>query len=285
MLVTIDYMNINLLKKYILQRKCQQGQALLAVVLVMVVALTVALSVAVKTVTNLRTSTEDENSQRAFSAAEAGVEQALTQQNDSPISVSLNNHSNFQTTKSTLSGTSFLARNGAGLLKDEPADIWLSTYPSYTTPFTGNIVISWGSSGESCSGLENANTQSALEIVVISGSVAVPKVAEYVYDPCLSRSNTSNKFTSPITPGSSISGKVFAYKTPPISISSGLIMRIIPLYASTILGVEGSSVLPSQGAIVSSVGISDTAQRKIVSFRGYPKLPLELFPFVMFSPK
>jgi len=50
------------------------------------------------------------------------------------------------------------------------------------------------------------------------------------------------------------------------------------------LGVVGSVDLPQQGTIVSSTGISDTTKRKIVSFRGYPKLPVELFPFIIFSP-
>jgi len=57
--------------------KYQSGQALLIVILVMVIALTVGLSVAVRTTTNIRTASEDENSQRAFSAAEAGVSKRL----------------------------------------------------------------------------------------------------------------------------------------------------------------------------------------------------------------
>ena len=53
------------------------GQTLLVVVLMMVVALTVSLSVVLRSVSNVRTSTDEENSSRAFSAAEAGLELAL----------------------------------------------------------------------------------------------------------------------------------------------------------------------------------------------------------------
>src|SRR5690242_8662448 len=55
----------------------EAGQALLIVVLVMVIALTVGLSLASRSITNLRNSTDEANSQAAFSAAEAGVEQAV----------------------------------------------------------------------------------------------------------------------------------------------------------------------------------------------------------------
>lgn len=54
------------------------GQVLVLVLLIVVVALAVGLSVAARNVTNLRTSTQTEQSQRAFSAAEGGVEDVLS---------------------------------------------------------------------------------------------------------------------------------------------------------------------------------------------------------------
>lgn len=267
------------------KKNFQKGQALLAVVLVMVVSLTVALSIAVKTITNIRTSSEDENSQRAFSAAEAGVEKALLQPDTASITGDFSNNSNYNTTKSLLSGTGILIKNGTTVLKDEPVDVWLSTYPTYASPFNGNVVISWGNSGESCTSSETTNTQSALEIIIISGTTASPTVNQYAYDPCATRISTSNKFSTAATPGETVSGRAFAYKTASISINSGLLMRIVPLYSATPIGIVGSTNLPSQGTIITSVGVSDTSQRKIVSFRGFPKIPIELFPFVLFSPK
>jgi hypothetical protein len=58
--------------------KRRSGQILILVLLVVVVALAVGLSVASRNITNLRTSTQTEQSQRAFSAAEGGVEDVLS---------------------------------------------------------------------------------------------------------------------------------------------------------------------------------------------------------------
>ena len=55
----------------------QKGQALLIVVLVMVVALTVTLSLVSRSVVDLKTSTDQADSQKALAAAEAGAEQAI----------------------------------------------------------------------------------------------------------------------------------------------------------------------------------------------------------------
>src|SRR5882724_2093664 len=123
-------------------KESQRGQVLLIIILVMTVALTVGLSVATRTVTNLRTTAEEENSQRAFSAAEAGVEQAL--QNNIANSGTFTNNTSYQTSLSALSGIEFLLNNGTPILKDNPEDIWLSTYPGYTNPWSGNVTIYWG---------------------------------------------------------------------------------------------------------------------------------------------
>ena len=58
--------------------KMRSGQILILVLLVVVVALAVGLSVASRNITNLRTSTQTEQSQRAFSTAEGGVEDVLS---------------------------------------------------------------------------------------------------------------------------------------------------------------------------------------------------------------
>ena len=60
-------------------KNSQNGQILLIVVLSMVVALSVSLSIASRTISNLRISKQSEESQRAFQAAEAGLERAVRQ--------------------------------------------------------------------------------------------------------------------------------------------------------------------------------------------------------------
>lgn len=58
--------------------KRKSGQILILVLLVVVVALAVGLSVASRNLTNLKTSAQTEQSQRAFAAAEGGIEDVLS---------------------------------------------------------------------------------------------------------------------------------------------------------------------------------------------------------------
>lgn len=55
----------------------QKGQAILILILVMTVALTIGLSIVQKSLVDVSTSSKVEQSSRAFSAAEAGIEKAL----------------------------------------------------------------------------------------------------------------------------------------------------------------------------------------------------------------
>jgi len=59
------------------QWRQNSGQAVLIIVLVMAVALTVGLAVVSRSVTDIRISRQDEESARAFSAAEAGIEEQV----------------------------------------------------------------------------------------------------------------------------------------------------------------------------------------------------------------
>lgn len=271
--------------------KLQSGQALLVVVLIMVIALTVGLSVAVRSVTNLRTSTESESSERAFSAAEAGIEQSLISRS-SIANTPISSNAFFETEVRALQGASFNLNNGSVVLKDEPVDLWLSDYstdPSliYQNPWSGNLTVNWGKSTDRCEQTESNNSQAALEVVIITGTKANPKVDSYLLDPCNARAS-NNRFEYVSQSGDVIDGVTYAHKKT-LSITSGLIARIIPLYASTVIGVQRGAGdprdFPAQGQIVTATGTSDTTKRKIVTYQPYPKLPIELFPFVFFSPK
>ncbi len=268
--------------------EAQRGQILLVVILVMVTALTIGLSVAARTITNTRTSQEAENSEKAFSAAEAGIEQSLT--NGLPVTGNFPNRSSYQTTVTAVSGIEFPLNNGVPVLKDDAHDIWLSTYPTYASPWSGTMTLYWGQSNDICSPSESTNSMAALEIVVMSGTTASPRITRYAVDPCSQRSLSNNfEFISP--GGGTVNGKPYAYRRT-IAVSSGLFVRIIPLYAPVTLAVRGCdgagsgcSALPSQGTVVEAIGVADNTQRKLISFRRYPKLPTELFPYTFFAPQ
>ncbi len=269
-----------------------KGQTLLVVVLIMVISLTVGLSVVSRSITDIRTASDDENSQRAFTAAEAGIEQAL-QDGESLISGSFSgNNAVYETTVETLGDSGeFLLNNGSSILKDQPADIWLSTYSeddnlNYSNPWSGNLTISWGSDDDLCDPEELINTEAALEIVLIRGSKASPQSSHFLFDPCDSRRTgvSGNNFSSPTVGSFSVAGDTFSNQVT-IPINSGLLARLIPLYASAKIGISGNSTLPPQGVVITSIGRSGSSERKVVSFRSNPGLPVELFPYILFVPK
>lgn len=271
----------------------QKGQALLIVVLVMVVALTVTLSLVSRSVVDLKTSTDQANSQKALAAAEAGAEQAI-KNNASIGSETLPKNLDTTAYNATITqvagSTSFLV-NGSNLItKDEGAYIWLST-PTYNASNTfsdfwpadgsqGTLTIYWGENADGCK-------DAALEIAVLSGLTSAPVLTRYALDPCPAPGRAAaNHFASPQSNSTSVGGKSFSYKTS-ILIRNGLLVDINPIYYSTYIGASGSVALPSQGSIITSSGSSGGAgrvSRKITVFQGYPQLPADLFPYSILSP-
>lgn len=263
--------------------QAQKGQVLLIVILVMVVTITVGLSVVSHSITSLRTSKEDQTSQLAFSAAEAGVEKIISSTNNS-VSGTLINNATYSTSITALAspGSVFLVNNGNAVSQDDGADVWLSTYPTYASPFNGNLTIYWGQPNEVClSG--STNTQVAVEIILISGVVTAPVVTHYNLDPCASRASANN-FSTTMQGSATLNGVTFAHRFTINGITNGLLLRVIPLYHSSIIGVSGNGTeLPPQGQVIESTGTSGQTKRKVSVFKGFPKLPVELYPSLIFS--
>lgn len=267
----------------------QQGQVFFIVVLVMVVALTVGLSVASRTITNLRISSDEISSQKAFNAAEAGIEQALKNGEAITTAKSIDSFSQIkQVSVDPVIGNSFLVNAGVPVFQNDGADIWLSSYSIdstkiYQNQWSGNLTIYWGTSTESCSPGINA---AALEIIVISGQRYSPYLAKYALDPCSTRA-ASNQFAAPNGSGGTVSGKNFKFSHT-FFVSKGFIARIIPLYLQTPIAVIGDASnganLPSQGTFITSTGVSGLTTRKIGYFQGYESLPSEFF-YSLFAPK
>lgn len=268
-------------------RNSQRGQALLIVVLIMVVALTVGISLASRNVVNLKLSTEEQNSKMALSAAEAGIEEALIGKNATNQQLGNAVVSNVNIQQSA--GNLFLINNGAIISKDDGVDVWLTPFNEnitqlYQNPWTGNLTVVWGSGGDICDTNPAVNTMAALEIIVISGSAANPQMTQSTYDYCRLRSSNNGFTAANLNNNISVGGVKPAYTTNPIAVTNGLFVRIIPLYANTVIGVQASSNLPSQGQIITSTGTAGTTQRKISYFQTNDSLPSEFF-YSIFSPK
>ena len=261
--------------------KKQSGQVLLVVVLVMVVSLTLGLSIASKSITNFKTSTEEADSQKALQAAEAGIERAVQNQTAIPTGT-FESSSSYTTSVSDTNLSSIILNGGNPLIRDEGIDLWLSNYPDYSTPATGSISsfkIYWGTSSNTCDSL--TSPVPAIEIAVISGTKDSPVLTKYAYDPCDTRRN-SNKFWA--TSGSgTVSDVQFNYSAT-VSVTNGLIARIIPLYGNGVIGVSSQTPFPSQGKVIVSTGTSGTSKRVVKVFQGHPAIPGEFFPYNLFSP-
>ncbi len=262
-------------------RSNQAGQALLVVVLVMIIALTVGLSLISRSITSIKTSTEEANSQKALSAAEAGVEQSI-KSNSAIGNPSFGSDTKFQTSVTKVLGTSFLLNGGDIIQRDDSADVWLSDYSTesaklYLNPVSANVTVNFGTSSNLCN-------NPAIEIDVVSGGKANPILNKYSYDGCVSR-RAANHFSAPAGgAGNIIDGVSFVSKTPSISVNFGLFLRITPIYADSKIGISSSVALPAQGSIITSTGTTGTATRKITVYQGFPKIPAEFFPYSLFSP-
>lgn len=274
-------------------KRSESGQALLIVVLVMVVSLTIGLSVVSRSITNLRTTTDEEQSQRAFSAAEAGIEQALKTGVGIAQSTPLGNNASIKEVTVTQIGgaNQFLLNGGNTVPKDSGADIWLSDNPTFANPKSPDFFsLYWGVPSDG-----DCTTAAAIEVIVISGATVNSSTStRYAFDPCSSRGNS---FAAPDTPSpypNPMAGKTFKYRTT-ISgsdkIISGLIVRVVPLYANTIMAVYtcnsgggNCTTLPIQAKKLESTGASGTTTRKITVLQGFTQLPAEFFQYVLFAP-
>ncbi|OGK36855.1 hypothetical protein A3F03_00710 [Candidatus Roizmanbacteria bacterium RIFCSPHIGHO2_12_FULL_41_11] len=274
------------------KEKRQAGQTLLIVVLVMVISLTVGLSIASKTITNLRTTTEEADSAKALSAAETGIAQSIKSGATGTITGGFaSNNTAFNSTLTSVSGTSFLVNAGNVIPQDEGADVWLIEHNAsggliYTSRWNGTLTIYWGNSLGDCN--DPSKVPAALEIIKITGTSASTAIAtRYGYDPCSRSNNFASPTSSPaegvVAPGT---GKRFYYTANMGGpITDGLLVRVIPLYANTVLAVAGTAVLPKQGSIITSAGTSSNVVRKISVVANYYSLPSQFFTYGLFVPK
>ena len=260
----------------------------------MVVVLTIVLSLATRSITNTRLTSQDQDSKRALSAAEAGIEQALKRNSVNIGSQSFGSDASIkQLSLTSLSGQDILINNGAVVSRDDGSDIWFVSHrpdgtPDYSsTNGTTTLTLNWGKANEVCSATSTANTMAALEVILVLGPVSSPQATRYVYDPCDTAPGrqAAISFSNPTKPGNTVQGVSFAYTVTISGISNALFARVIPLYADTVVGVHSDVALPTQGTIVDALGASGNAQRRVNTFRGYPKLPTEFFPYGIFLPQ
>ncbi len=277
----------------------QSGQILLVVVLTMIVALTVGLSIAARVVTELKLSRQNEESQRAFQAAEAGIQQSLESKTSIGDPIPFENNSSFSTNYVNDIGQVIVVNNGIEVDQAVGADVWLSDYSASTSGLFANpmgggspvaITMYWGSPNQNSCLSSGDNVAPAIEVVLLKGPVSNPTIQKNIYESagCAASNRITNAIEGSTTGGPfSWNGISFRNSASLVfngsPLSNGLLLKVIPIFNSTVVAFQAGINFPSQGSIVESTGTSGDTVRKVVYFQSHPQLPLEIFPYSLIS--
>ncbi len=148
--------------------KKQNGQIVLILLLVMSVALAIGLSVVQRSFVDVSTSIKIEQSTRAFSAAEAGIEKGL-----SILESTLKNNASAQVVDSGLLPLANQAIEYPPISKEGIIHVWLSDPNDDITniqPYykKNGMILYWGTTGIGVN--NNSDNAPALEIIIVSVS-------------------------------------------------------------------------------------------------------------------
>lgn len=276
----------------------QSGQVVLITLLVLTIATTVALSLISRTTTDTTISAQAEESSRAFSAAEAGIEEAL-KNGVSIASTALVGSSGvqYQVSVSSIGG------NAAGVYelpkkttKGTTETVWLISHLADGSLDEGNslnknyraatIDVCWSKEADI----------PALAVTLLykeSTGVSDPyRTAKIAIDPDPVRSSSDQFDPNYDTPGCDGSNneyrKTLTFNTlsPTLDWASDTLiaLRLRPLYSDTKLSVDaGAIVLPQQGKSIESIGSTSTGtNRKIVVYQQY-RAPATIFDAALYS--
>lgn len=283
-----------------------QGQTLLIILLIMSVVFTIGLSVISRSVTDVAVSQKEEEAARAFSAAEAGIEQALiagTNVTDSTFGFT-----------ATVAG---IAQNSSNFIlpqllnAGETAPVWFIEHDSSNnlvctgSCFSGNTVtLFWGENGTA----SQSSTTPAIEAAFLytttpnANGYSTARIARVAFDPNSTR-RSSNSFDTPTGTGCTIGTTQFAFchtvnlsnLSPAVTIrpstsdTRGLQMARLRILYNTdkahpvgIAVSGGNGTVPNQGSKIESSGTAGESTRKIQVNKLFSDLP-PIFDFALFS--
>lgn len=300
----------------------QRGQILIIILLVLVVSLSIVLSLVSRSVTDVRTSATTEQSNRAYFAAEAGVEQALKQLKDDPYYTGtiaptnpFSNQANFTTTVSPSGGTTPFAFPSP-FVADNPAQVNLLN--NYQCLSSGSVASSCSNSGSYMKNSDRmyvywgddnySDANTATEITFIYENGGTYGVAKVAYD--TQGSSRGNSFSTRVD--GSYLDSIGSFNSTCDNLSTQLgtknykhcqeiifnqagvptgatlyLARIRLLYNTQAepiaVAPKSGTSLPAQGSeIVSTGSIPGGATRKLKVFRSFPSLP-GIFDYVLFN--
>lgn len=282
------------------------GQAIIVVLLIIVVALTIGLSVTMRSIKDIKMSTRTEESQRAFSAAEAGLEAALLSGTDVPLTgLGSGGDLDYVATVSQVGGTAEFVFPDK-IDRDDTQQIWFvahnpttkeielscpPTLPNIDPCYSGNnLDIYWGNVGSS-------TTIPALEASLIYYNAGNFGIKKYTFDPNGGRAAGNHFSNSVFNAGYTIDSKSIQYKSSitdlagsglPIALRLRLLYNNETHWLGAAIPSPTSEKLAYQGDVYKSVGkakvsgSAETETRTISFIKSYPTLP-GIFDFALFS--
>ena len=271
--------------------KNNSGQSLLIILLVMAVILTIGLAVVSYSITDIKISQQEEESARAFSAAEAGIEESLRVGSATDITVG---EITANVVEDIQGGGQDFNFGESKFPSGELANIWLIGHnedgeldPSVNFPFNGQITLCWGANTDM-----NDSTP-ALELALVYRDAANEyKVIRQGYDPVNGRTVGFNESFDK-NGGNCADGLAFGAD---IALSAGnfnltavdvpYLLRLKLLYnnESQPIAVQSVSDLPEQGRCYESAAKIQASgiTRKIRQCQFF-QAPPEIFDYVLFS--
>lgn len=268
--------------------KSEKGQTILVMLLLVAVILTIGLSVVSRSVTDVRISSQTQESARAFWVAQAGLEKAIrTGAGESNIPVG---DVRYTVTKSIL---------GEGLTFDFPdkieaqqiVNVWLVNHDTDGQILLGeryagtNLILYWGDPDDIS--LADQNLKPAIEATLIYQNSSDKFYShKYAFDPFSGRSVQTN-----FSPTVASDNPSFAYMAT-ISFADALnynkpyLVTLKLLFNTTPkpVRVKGSVNLFSQGNCFTSAAVisSSNVSRTVRECRLWPTAP-EIFNYLLFS--
>ncbi len=282
--------------------KREKGQVILMLILVMTVALAIGLSVIQRSLSDISTSSRVEQSSRAFSAAEAGIEKAL--RNDFT-------GASFTDASATVTGTDLMpcipgsagCAQGSGspqialeyppIGKEEVVQTWLADPDTLATVFDqASINIAWGNKN-----IQNAGEKPAIEVTQIYAAAGSYNSQKFYFDSNSSRA-VINRFQDASSNCSDSSSNInttmgssrpFYCRTSITGLTGPLkLLRVRMLYSNSsqafaVVPVACAACsLPPQARIIESTGTAGGTQRKVQVFQLYKVVP-PYFDYGIFS--
>jgi len=279
-----------LFKKFFTASK-NSGQTLLIILLITAVILTIGLAVASYSITNIRISRYEEESARAFSAAEAGIEEALKLGAAPEGGLVDIGDITAEVVETVQGGGRDFDFAGTKFASEELANVWLVDHteegaldPTTHFPADGSLTACWGDE-------TTINDETpAIEAALLYQEAGSFKIARGAFDPKTDRGNGFDAADE--TGGGNCGDLAFAEDLDLVAdfgLSAGAIpyaLRLRLFYNSELepIAVSASSDLPLQGKCYESKATitESNVSRKVRQCQFYESPPA-VFDYVLFS--